>query len=240
MRQMRKAVLCLLLAAILGCAALAEADKAENVTISREDYERYRQFDKLLEIMDYLDVYYYQDYDVNDLLDGAAAGLLRGLDDEYSYYYTPEDYAEMWEDDEGEYAGIGIQITAYYTTGLCKVSRVFENSPAQEAGVKRGDILYRVGEDLFVTAENLDDAVELIRGVPGTDVNVTFLRDGEELTMDIPRAQVTVNRVKYTYMDQGVGYICLYEFAGDCEIEFEDALESLLADGVEAAMAKFN
>ena len=225
--------LCVALAAVLSCAALASE---EYVTISQEDYQRYQQFDKLLEIMDYLDIYYYQDFEVNDLLDGAAAGLLRGLDDEYSFYYTPEDYAELWEDDKGEYAGIGIQITGYYTTGICKVTRVFENSPAQEAGVRRGDILYRVGEELFVSAENLDDAVEQIRGVPGSTANVTFLQDGEEITLDIPRASVTVNRLKYANLGDGIGYIYLYEFAGDCETEFEDALNSLLADGAKGVI----
>ena len=155
------------------------AESGDTVTISREEYERYRQFDELLELMDAADVYFYQEPDHEKMLQGASAGLLTGLDDYYSFYYTPEEWTKLWEDDEGEYAGVGILISSNYATGICKISRVFDGSPAQKAGVRRGDILYRVGEDLYVVPETLQDAVDIMRGTPGTTVDVTFLRNGE-------------------------------------------------------------
>lgn len=205
-------------------------DNGETVTISRELYERYQQFDKLLELQDIADAYFFEEFDENDLLDGAARGLLSGLGDPYTYYYTPEEYAEMWEDDEGEYAGVGIQISGNYLTGICTISRVFDNGPAREAGVHKGDVLYKV-EDLYVTAATLNDAVDIMRGTPGTDVEVTFLRDGEEMTFTLTRAQISVNRVESGMLADSVGYIALYEFAGDCATKFEEALTSLTRQG---------
>ena len=208
--------------------ALAAAD---TVTISREQYERYQQFDELLEMMDAVEVYYYQEPDLKKMVQGAAAGLLRGLEDPYTFYYTPEDYAKMWEDDKGEYAGLGILISANYITGLCTISRVFKTSPAEAAGVRRGDILYRVEEELYVTPETLQDAVDIMRGTPGTEVNVTFLRQGEEMTLRIPRAIINVNQVESAMLTEEVGLIAMYEFAGKGDAEFEAALNELVASG---------
>lgn len=205
-------------------------DNGDTVTISKEQYEKYQQFDKLLEIMGIVGDNYYQDVETDDLLEGAAQGLLYGVGDPYTFYYTAEDFAEMWEEDEGEYAGIGIQISASYLTNICTVSRVFDNGPAHEAGVLKGDILYKV-EDMYVDAYNLQDAVDIMRGIPGTDVNVVFLRGGEELSFTLTRAKISVNRVESTMLEDGIGYIYLYDFAGDCAVKFEAALNDLVAGG---------
>ncbi len=205
-------------------------DNGDTVTISKEQYEKYQQFDKLLEIMDIVGENYYQDVETDDLMEGAAQGLLYGVGDPYTFYYTAEDFAEMWEEDEGEYAGIGIQISASYLTNICTVSRVFDNGPACEAGVLKGDVLYKV-EDMYVDAYNLQEAVDIMRGIPGTDVNVVFLRGGEELSFTLTRANISVNRVESTMLDEGVGYIYLYDFAGDCAVKFESALNDLVAGG---------
>ena len=248
MKKMLSMLLCLLLAVCLlgGCAylpfeglsdmnAVADGSDVEvldgdTVIISREDYERYKQFDTLLELMDIVDVNFYEEADTSAMLEGAAQGLLTALGDPYTFYYTPEDYASMWEDDEGEYAGVGMQISASYVTGQCTISRVFDNGPAKEAGVHKGDILYQV-EDLYVDAYNLQDAVDIMRGTPGTDVVVKFLRNGEELTFTMTRAQINVNRIDSMMLTDDIGYIFLYEFAGDCAIQFDAALNSLLEQG---------
>ena len=204
---------------------------SDTVTISREQYERYQQFDELLEIMDEVQNDYYQEVDTTKLLEGAATGMLDAVGDPYTFYYTPEAYADLWEDDEGEYAGIGIQITSYYATNLCIVSRVFTGTPAEAAGVHKGDILYRVGEDLLVVPDTVDEAVSIMRGTPGTTVDVTFLRDGEELTFTIERAVVNTNWVESGMLTDEVGYIILYQFAGDCSEKFIAAADELVAQG---------
>lgn len=207
------------------------ADSGDTVTISREEYERYQQFDVLLELMDMADLYYYEEVNTQDMLDGAANGLLQGLGDPYTFYYTPEEFAELWEEDEGEYAGVGIQISTSYLTGLCTVSRVFDNGPAREAGIHKGDILYMV-EDLYVNSSTVNDAVDVMRGTPGTDVTVVVLRGTEELTFTLTRATITVNRIESGMLNDDVGYIFLYEFAGDCAAEFGKHLKALEEKGM--------
>jgi carboxyl-terminal processing protease len=210
--------------------SLTDSD-SDTVTISRDLYERYRQFDELLELMDVVDYYYYQEPNVTDMLQGASAGLLAGLQDPYTFYYTPEAWKKMKEDDEGEYAGVGILISSNYRTGVCTISRVFKGSPAEAAGVQRGDILYRIGEDLYVVPETLQDAVDIMRGTPGTSVDVTFLRDGEEITFNLTRANITVNQVESTMLTEEIGLIAVYEFAGKVDMEFEEALNDLISRG---------
>ena len=207
--------------------------KGDSVTITREQYERYQkleQFDVLLELMDMVEWGFYEEYEMQDLVDGAAYGMLSGLGDPYTFYYTPEEYAELWEEDEGEYAGVGIQISTSYLTGLCTISRVFDNGPAREAGIHKGDILYMV-EDMYVNSSTINDAVDIMRGTPGTDVKVIVLRGTEEMSFTLTRAQITVNRIEYGMLEDGIGYIYLYEFAGDCGEKFVKAVEELKNQG---------
>lgn len=213
-----------------GSSAAPASGSGDMVSIPREDYERYQQFDVLLQLMDIVEMGYFEDYDTQDMIDGAANGLLTGLGDPYTFYYTPEEYEELWEEDEGEYAGVGIQISTSYVTGLCTVTRVFDNGPAKNAGIHKGDILYMV-EDLYVNSSTVNDAVDIMRGTPGTDVQVVVLRGTEELTFVLTRAQITVNRIEYGMLTDDVGYIFLYEFAGECAAEFQQAVDAVMAQG---------
>ena len=203
----------------------------DTVTISKEEYEKYQMFSEMYDIFDYANKNFYQETDPKQLVEYATRGLMLGLDDPYSFYYNPEEFAELWEDDEGNYVGIGVMIQSNMETQICTIIRVFKGGPAEEAGVQRGDILYKVGEDLYVNANNLQDAVDIMRGEPNTDVSVTFLRGEEEITYTITRRAVSVNQVESKMIEDSIGYIALYQFAGQCEKEFENDLNQLLAQG---------
>ena len=206
----------------------------DTVTVSREEYEEYlrlKKFSELAELYDNAVEMFYQEPDTQQMLDYSAEGLMAGLGDPYSFYYTPEEFAKMFEEDEGEYVGIGVSILSDVTTGICVISRVFRGSPAEAAGVQRGDILYRVEDDLYVTPENINEAVSIMRGQQGTTVDVTFLRNGEEITYTILRDNVTINWVESTMLDEEIGYIALYEFSGEVELQFEKDLKDLTARG---------
>ena len=209
----------------------------DTVTISREEYEKIQKFSELFEIFDEANQNFYVETDTGKMVEYATKGLMAGLDDPYSFYYNPEEFAELWEDDEGNYTGIGVMISANMETQICTISRVFKGSPAETAGVQRGDVLYRVGEDLFVTATNLQEAVDIMRGIPGTDVDVTFLRNGEELTFTITRKEISVNQIESKMLSRNTGYIALYQFAGQCEIEFEKALNDLVSQGAQGIIS---
>ena len=203
----------------------------DTVTISRAEYEKYKRFSEMFTIFDAANEYFYQEPDQDKMTEYAVRGLMAGLDDPYSYYYDPEEFAQMWEEDEGNYVGIGVMIQSNMETKVCTIIRVFKGGPAEAAGVQRGDILYRVGEDLYVNSSNLQEAVDIMRGEPDTDVEVTFLRDEKEITYTITRKPVNVNQVESKLIDQSVGYIALYEFGGQCEKEFETALNEMLRLG---------
>ena len=234
--------MCLTLMVLLlltGCALLPTtiSDLAtgmdDTVTISRAEYERLQRYAELDEIWQIVEQYYYQEPDTQAMLDGAEMGLLYGLGDPYTYYYTPDQYAQLWADDEGEYAGIGIQIMGNYATGLCTISRVFLDSPALDAGLRKGDVLTRV-EDIDVVTTTLQDAVNIMRGEPGTPVNVQVQRGDQLLDCVVDRAVVHVNWVNSCMLDGDVGYISLYEFSGDCSPSFAVHLDNLMSQGAKA------
>lgn len=226
-------------AAAHGCALLPTtiSDLAtgmdDTVTISRAEYERLQRYAELDEIWQIVEQYYYQEPDTQAMLDGAEMGLLYGLGDPYTYYYTPDQYAQLWADNEGEYAGIGIQIMGNYATGLCTISRVFLDSPALDAGLRKGDVLTRV-EDIDVVTTTLQDAVNIMRGEPGTPVNVQVQRGDQLLDFVVDRAVVHVNWVNSCMLDGDVGYISLYEFSGDCSPSFAVHLDNLMSQGAKA------
>lgn len=242
-RSLKLTALLLMVSMLLtGCALLptAVSDTAngpvvdgDTVTISLAEYERLLQYQELEEIRQIVSEYYYQEPDEEAMLDGAAMGLLYGLEDPYTFYYDPEAFATMWEEDEGEYAGIGIQIMADYSTGICTITRVFLDSPALEVGIRRGDILTHV-EDIDVTAVNLQEAVDIMRGEVGKPVNVQVMRNGELLDFVVTRAVVHTNWVNSAMLDDRVGYISLYEFSGDCAPAFAVHLDSMMKAGAQA------
>ena len=243
--QKRFRLMCLALMVSLmltGCALLpttvsdAVLGTDDTVTISRSEYERLQRYAELDEIWQIVETYYYQEPDEESMLDGAEMGLLYGLGDPYTYYYTPEQYAQLWADDEGEYAGIGIQIMGDYITGLCTISRVFLDSPALDAGLRKGDILTRV-EDVDVVATTLQDAVNIMRGEPGTPVNVQVQRGDQLLDFVVDRAVVHVNWVNSCMLEGNGGYISLDEFSGDCSPAFAVHLDNLMNEGARSLIS---
>ena len=205
----------------------------DTVTISRDEYERLKKYEKLDRVMQYVKLWYYQEPDEDKMLEGAMQGMLLSLEDPYSFYYNPEDWTSLWEDDQGEYAGIGLNLLGSYLDYSVTIIRVFDDTPAQKAGVRKGDLLVRV-EDIEVDAYSMQEAVDVMRGNVGEEVEIEVLRNGEYLTFRMPRDIIHVNRVESCMLDNNVGYIALYEFAGDCQTEFGNALTALQKQGAKA------
>jgi len=224
---------CALLPTAISDVANGPVYSGDTVTISIEEYQQLLKYAELEEIRQVVNEYYYQEPDEEALMDGAAMGMLYGLEDPYTFYYDPEAFAELWEEDEGDYVGIGIQIMADYSTGLCTITRVFTDSPALEVGMLRGDVLTRV-EDIDVTATNLQEAVDIMRGEAGKPVSITVLRDGQFIDLVVTRAAVHTTWVNSCMLDEQVGYISLYEFSGDCSPKFSIQMDNLLAQGAKA------
>jgi len=207
--------------------------RSRMVTISQSEYDRLKRFSKLDAMLQYVEAYYWKDPDVNAMVENAARGLMYGLEDPYTFYYSAEDWQEMKEDDEGEYGGIGIQMLGNAEDYSVIITRVFTDTPAEKAGLLKGDQLVRV-EDLEVNAYSMQNAVNIMRGEIGDTVEVEVRRGEEYLTFQMERAQIHVNRIAYTMLEDQVGYIVLYEFAGESGKEFAQALNALREQGAQA------
>ncbi len=202
----------------------------DTVTISREEYEQLQHFAEMGEMLGYIQAWYLEEPDTDKLMDYAAKGMMAGLGDPYSVYYTADEWAKMWEDDQGEYVGIGIQFLSGTETSVGTITQVFRNGPAERAGLRKGDVLIRV-EDIEVNLFTVQDAVNVMRGKEGEEVEIEILRGGEKMTFRMERASITVNRTEYTMLPDNIGYIALYEFAGESSQEFSDALADLKSKG---------
>jgi len=207
--------------------------RQETVTIPKAQYDRLMRYAQMDEILQYIEYWYWQEPDVDALIENATRGLLYGLEDPYSFYYNAQEWSDMWADDEGEYGGIGLQLLGNYLDYTVTVTRVFKNTPALAAGVRKGDILVRV-EDIEVTAYTMQEAVNVMRGTVGETVEIEVLRGTEYITFQIPRAIIHVNRIEYTMLNDNVGYIAMYEFAGESQKEFAQALADLRARGAKS------
>lgn len=212
------------------------SQKRQTVTISMDEYQRMQRYSQMDRILQYIETWYYEEPDVDALIENATRGLLYGLGDPYSFYYNEEEWAEEWEDDEGEYSGLGMELLGNANDYTVTVTRVFRDAPAQQAGIRKGDILVRV-EDIEVNFYSMTNAVNTMRGSEsdvGQTVEVEVLRGDEFITFQVPRAIIHINRVEYAMLEDNVGYILLYQFAGKCQEEFAEALAALRAQGAKA------
>ena len=202
-----------------------------NVTISREEYERLRQYEKLDLLMELVQMYYYEDVDTDEMLESAAMGLIAGIGDVYSTYYTKEDMEAFTEETEGEYAGIGCQLLADPTDQLITVTRVFKGSPAEEVGMRTGDKIVYVN-DVYYSAYEMDAAVDVMRGTPGESVKVTIVRGLETIDFDITRKIVNITYVESQILEGNIGYVMIYDFLGNAVEGFAQAIEDFKAANV--------
>ena len=173
------------------------------------------------------------EYDASDLEDGIYKGYISGLGDVYTTYYTEEEYKELQQTTSGTYYGIGVQVTQDPESGYVKVTRVFKGSPAQEAGMRSGDIVTKV-EDLDTSGTDLNVVVARIKGEEGDTVTLEIAREGESepLVLEVERREVDMDTVEYRMLDDGVGYIELTEFDEVSYEQFMDAVDDLKGKGM--------
>ena len=193
-----------------------------------------RQIDsKVTLIQKIINQYYLFDRSSEKLEDGIYAGLLSGLEDPYSVYYTADEYKKMKENTEGIYCGIGAMVSQDALTGIITVVKVFKGSPSEEAGLLPGDILYKVGDE-EVTGTDLDLLVsEHIRGIEGTVVKATVLRGTEYKEIKIIRRQIEIPTVEHKMLEDNTGYVVVSQFDLVTPTQFAEALEDMDSQGME-------
>lgn len=160
-----------------------------------------------------------------ELQNGLYKGLLASLGDPYSEYYTAEELNSMMEQSQGIYYGIGAYVQLDESTGLPKISGVIEGSPAQDANLRANDLIYEV-DGTSTYGLNLTEAVALIKGPEGTDVEITLIREGESdyLTLTLTRRRVESPTVEFSMLEDDMAYIQVTEFDDVTVDQFADAL----------------
>lgn len=166
-------------------------------------------------------------HDVNDeeLQNGMYKGLLASLNDPYSEYYTAEELKSMLEQSQGIYYGIGAYVQLDANTGLPKISGVIKDSPAEAANLRANDLVYEV-DGTSTYGLNLTEAVALIKGPEGTEVELTLIREGENdyVTLTLTRRRVESPTVEFSMLEDDMAYIQVTEFDDVTVDQFADAL----------------
>jgi carboxyl-terminal processing protease len=239
MTEKKKIVLTAVITAVVTAVVTCGASSAvRKVTRYLPSDNAEKSFENKLSIVDsYLDKYYLNDYDKNQMFEQALVGYVDGLDEPYSKYYPADEFEEYVDEIEDSYVGIGVVISLD-NDGNIVVIAPFEGSTAYEADVKPGDIIAAVDG---VEYDDMEEAVKQIKnGEEGTTVDITFIRDGEIIEKTIERRQVSSNSVKSEMLDNNVGYVRISAFntsdSGsdqDTYTEFKENVELLQSQGMQ-------
>ncbi len=169
--------------------------------------------------------------DIDQLAEGMYAGLLAGLDDKYSVYYTKEEYNQLMEGESGEYEGIGVAVALDSKDNNIYIVSVYEGSPAAKAGLKSGDILEKVNGN-SVKNKKLDDVVVEIRKGESKTSKLSIIRDKKSMDIEVTRETVTIPSVAKTMLNNNIGYIGISQFAMNTSEQFTKAYKELEAQGM--------
>lgn len=176
---------------------------------------------------------YYEDVDEQDLTNGLYKGLFASLDDPYSSYYTEEEYEEMMISASAQYYGIGAVLQQDRDTMEVYIARVYEDTPAEDAGLKAGDQIVKV-EDIEARSMELSELVTHIRGEQDSKVHLVIYREGQTgyMEFDVRRGKVDVPTVDGQMLASDIGYIMIAEFGEATAEDFEQKVEELQAQGM--------
>lgn len=199
---------------------------------SKLDYNKIEEKTSVLQNI--IDRYFLFDEDMTKVEDGIYAGMMNGLGDPYTVYYTKEEYKALNEDTEGKYSGIGAVVSQNPNTKIITIVKIFDNSPANDAGLQVGDIIYKIdGEE--VAGTDMDILVKTkIRGEEGTSFKMTVLRGDErkEVELDLTRRSIEVETVAGKMLDNNIGYIAVSQFDAVTSEQFKSNIESLQSQGM--------
>ena len=180
-----------------------------NPILSNEN-DIYKKIDLFSEVLDKINKEYVDEVNQSEAMDAAINGVLQSLDP-YSAYMSPDSFKNMQTETSGEFGGLGIEVSM--EAGVVKVISPIDNSPAEEVGVKAGDYIVKI-DDVQVQGKTLSEAVELMRGPVGADIEITVRRRGERkaLIFTITREIIQVASVKSEIKDDQTAYIRLTSF----------------------------
>ena len=211
--------------------------KLQSGTISSETSEKLdlnlgQVKHKTGEIEALINAYYLDEIDGQQVEDTMYTGMVAGLDDPYSVYYSKEELESMEEATAGEYSGIGATLSQDPETKEISVVSCFTGTPAEEAGLLPGDVITGWNGSPVSDME-LSELVSKIKTDPDEHLTLSIERDGEELEVELTRRAVKIPTVEYEMLEDQIGYIRLLEFDEVTAQQFEDAMSDLESQGME-------
>lgn len=211
--------------------------RSKNDTVKQSRVMDQESVNKLQELEAYIDAYFYDETDTQKMKDGMYAGLVGGLGDRYSVYYNPQMYAQSQVSVTGKYYGIGAGLAQDADTMEVSVSKIYEGTPSETAGLESEDVIISV-DDTIASSMEVTDLVMLIRGEEGTTVHLEVYRPStnEYLSFDVERANVTLPSVYGQMLEDGIGYIRIESFESETATQFEEAVAELEAQGMQSVI----
>lgn len=188
--------------------------------------------EKIDEIYSYMNIYYYGEFDKEDIYNSIYSGVMESLEDPYSVYYTPQEYEDMQVSTSGTYYGIGAGVSQDVTTMEVTISKVYRGTPSEEAGLKNGDMILSV-EGIEATSVEVSELVQYIRGEEGTTVHMVIYRPSTEETLefDVERRHVELPSIEGEMLEGGIGYIQITEFQDKTDEQFQVMVKQLQTQG---------
>ena len=194
---------------------------------------------KMKTIEEVIDTYYYgEEVTTEALQDGVYKGIVEALNDPYSEYYSKEELEDVLNSNQGVSYGIGAYISLDQKMNMPMISGVMEDTPAKEAGLLEGDIIYQVDGE-YTQGLSVTKVVSMVKGREGTTVHLTIYREGEAdyLELDIVRAkQIESTTVDYGMVENedGIGYLRIREFDTVTVDQYTEAMAYLKENGMKA------
>lgn len=240
-------VICLLVCAVscVAVASIMSTETKKSVNDERLEGSKYNEYGslidaiadnderylKLTQMFSMIEAYYVHDYENDAVWEEMYRALARSLADDYSQYFTAAEYESLLDSSDGNFVGIGVHASYDVDTEGVYIFGVMPDSPAEKAGMKKGDIII-AAEGIESSDATYYDLLDAIPGEAGTDVTVTLKRGEEELTLTMTRAAVASENVIYEKLGNGVAHIRILSFAdtGVSE-EFSKKLAQAQADG---------
>ncbi len=214
-----------LLGVLLGTCGSVFAERAAR----RADTIPFTELRTFTEVFSRIESDYVEPVSDKKLLENAIRGMLSGLDP-HSAYLNPEEYKELRIGTTGQFGGLGIEVGM--ENGFIKVIAPIDDTPAQRAGIKAGDLIIRL-DDKPVKGMTLQEAVKIMRGKPGTSITLTIVREGEDkpLKITITRAVIKIKSVKSRILEPGYGYVRITSFQSRTGEQLHKAIARLKEKG---------
>ena len=194
-------------------------------SINSAEIDIYKKIDLFGEVLEKINKQYVDEINQSESMDSAINGLLQSLDP-YSSYMSPEIFQEMQTETSGEFGGLGIEVSM--EAGVVKVITPIDDTPASKAGIKAGDYIVKI-DNVQVQGKSLSEAVDLMRGLVGTDIELTVRRRGvkKALTFNITRKIIEVQSVKSDLLENNIGYIRLTSFNDNSSNQIKKKIKKL-------------